>query len=295
MNDSGVARVLDAGAFQLTLDHPLVMGIVNVTPDSFSDGGRFSGADAAYAHATQLLAEGADIIDIGGESTRPGATAVTEREELARVMPLLERLAQCGKPVSVDTRKPAVMRAAIAAGAAMINDVDALRAPGALEALAATNAAVCLMHMQGEPATMQSAPQYADVVGEVVAYLRARIAACRAAGIARTRLVADPGFGFGKTLGHNLALLRGLDRFSELGVPVLAGLSRKGTLGALTGRPVDQRLPASIAAALAAVMRGAAIVRVHDVAATVDALKIWQAAGLLPASGGAGHSGQQCT
>lgn len=256
------------------------MGIVNVTPDSFADGDRYASQEAAHAHARQLLAEGADILDIGGESTRPGAAPVSEEEEMGRVLPLLERLADCGKPVSIDTRKPRVMRAAIAAGAAMINDVDALRAPGALEALAASDAAVCLMHMQGQPGTMQQAPQYGDVTAEVFAYLRDRVAACRAAGIGEGRLVIDPGFGFGKNLEHNLTLLRGLDRFNQLGVPVLAGLSRKTMLGTLTGRPVDQRVHASVAAALAAASRGAAILRVHDVAATVDALKVWQAIGI---------------
>jgi len=275
-------RWLKAGAFRLPLARPLVMGIVNVTPDSFSDLGRHRSTDAAEDHARQLLAEGADLLDIGGESTRPGAQAVGETDELDRVLPLLERLADCGVPVSVDTRKPGVMRAALAAGAAMINDVEALRAPGALEVLAASDAAVCLMHMQGEPATMQQSPHYEDVVAEVLAWLGSRVAACRAAGIGGDRLVVDPGFGFGKTIAHNLALLRNLERFGELGLPVLAGLSRKGMLGALTGRPVGQRAHASVAAALAAASRGAAILRVHDVAATVDALKVWVAAGMLP-------------
>ena len=239
-----------------------------------------SALEAAHARATQLLEEGADILDIGGESTRPGAASVDEEQEMARVLPLLERLADCGTPVSIDTRKPRVMRAALAAGAAMINDVDAMRAPGALEALAGSNAAVCLMHMQGRPGTMQLAPQYADVIAEVFAYLSDRVAACRAAGVAVGRLVIDPGFGFGKNLEHNLTLLRGLGRFKELGVPILVGLSRKSMLGTLTGRPVDQRAHASVAAALAAAARGAAIVRVHDVAATVDALKVWRAIGI---------------
>jgi dihydropteroate synthase len=284
-------RHLDAGPFSLTLDRPLVMGIVNVTPDSFADGGRYASRDAAHARASQLLAEGADILDIGGESTRPGAPPVGEDEEMGRILPLLERLADCGKPVSVDTRKPRVMRAAIAGGAAMINDIDALRAPGALEALAASDAAVCLMHMQGEPGTMQQAPHYGDVIVEVYAYLRERIAACRTAGIGEGRLVIDPGFGFGKTLEHNLSLLRGLDRFNQLGVPVLAGLSRKGMLGTLTGRPVEQRVHASVAAALAAAARGAAILRVHDVAATVDALRVWQAVGVDPVRDRSGPDG----
>lgn len=279
-SDKNAVRYLDAGPYRLTLDRPLVMAIVNVTPDSFADGGIYASHEAAHAHAKELLAEGADILDIGGESTRPGAAPVGEEEEMGRILPLLERLADCGKPVSIDTRKPRVMRAAIAAGAAMINDVDALRAPGALEVLAASNAAVCLMHMQGQPGTMQQAPEYGDVLAEVYAYLRDRVATCRAGGIAEARLVIDPGFGFGKSFEHNLALLRGLDRFNALGVPILAGLSRKGMLGTLTGRPVDQRVHASVAAALAAVARGATIVRVHDVAATVDALKVWQAVGI---------------
>lgn len=273
-------RYLQAGPYRLPVDRPLVMGIVNVTPDSFADDGRFRRQQEAETHARHLLDEGADILDIGGESTRPGAAQVSDDEELQRVMPLLERLADCGKPVSIDTRKARVMQAAIASGAAMINDIDALRAPDALQTLAASDAAVCLMHMQGRPETMQQAPQYADVVGEVLAYLAERIAACRAAGIAAERLVIDPGFGFGKSIDHNLTLLRQLHCFATLGVPLLAGLSRKGMLGTLTGRPVDQRVHASVAAALAAASRGAAILRVHDVAATVDALKIWHAAAL---------------
>ena len=256
------------------------MGIVNVTPDSFS--GDIHDIDAAHAHALRLIDEGADIIDIGGESTRPGALRVDENEELGRVLPLLQRLVLCGKPLSVDTRKPAVMRRAIDAGASMINDVNALRADGALAVVAASSAAVCLMHMQGQPQTMQLAPHYDDVVGEVVAYLRERVDACSDAGIAADRIVVDPGFGFGKTAEHNLTLLAALDKVAALGVPVLAGLSRKGMLGKLTGRGVGERLHGSVAAALAAVTRGAAIVRVHDVAATIDALNVWQAAGLVP-------------
>ena len=270
-------RHLTAGAHRLALDRTLVMGIVNVTPDSFSDHGRHAASAAAIAHARRLIGEGADIIDIGGESTRPGARDVDEAEELRRVIPVLEQLAGSGTPVSVDTRKPAVMRAAIAAGASMINDVSALRAPGAIDALAQSNAAVCLMHMQGEPATMQQNPVYRDVISEVRAFLADRVAACRAAGIGDERIVIDPGVGFGKTLEHNLALVSGLREFERLGLPILVGISRKGTLGTLTGRPVGERMPASIAAALAAVARGAAIVRVHDVAATVDALAVWRA------------------
>lgn len=269
---------LHCGPFRLELTRPLVMGIVNVTPDSFSDGGRHLRADAALAHARQLLDEGADLLDIGGESTRPGAAEVSVQQELDRVLPVLEGLRGAPVPLSIDTRKPEVMRAALAAGASMVNDVHALQAPGALEALAASDAAVCLMHMQGEPGTMQQQPDYADVVGEVKDFLRARIAAAEAAGIARSRIVADPGFGFGKTLAHNLALLRELPLLDDLGVPLLAGLSRKSMLGAITGQDVGERLPASIAAMLIAVQRGAAIVRVHDVRASVDALKVWQAA-----------------
>jgi len=251
------------------------MGIVNVTPDSFSDGGRFYSSDQALDHARRLIDAGADALDIGGESTRPGAQGVSEQEELERILPVLEGLRDCGVTLSVDTMKPAVMRAALAAGATMINDVRALQAPGALEAVRDSDCAVCLMHMQGEPRSMQDAPQYGDVLQEVYGFLAARIAACGAAGVARDRLYIDPGFGFGKTLEHNLALLRGLPRLAEL-APVLVGVSRKRMLGEITGRPVDERLAGSIAAALRAVEKGAAIVRVHDVAATVDALKIWE-------------------
>jgi len=254
------------------------MGIVNVTPDSFSDGGRFDSAAAAIDFAQALRAQGADILDVGGESTRPGAAPVPEDVELARVLPVVTALARDGALVSIDTMKPGVMRVALDAGAAMVNDVRALRAPGAMEAVAGSAAAVCLMHMQGEPRSMQVAPHYDDVVGEVTAFLAARAAACEAAGIARERIAVDPGFGFGKSVAHNLALLRGLEAIAALGYPVVAGLSRKRTLGALTGRPSGDRLAASVAAALAAVARGAAIVRVHDVEATVDALRIWFAA-----------------
>jgi dihydropteroate synthase len=271
------ARYLTAGPYRLPLARTLVMGIVNVTPDSFSDQGRHASTEVAIDHAKRLIDEGADIIDVGGESTRPGGIDVTDEDEMRRVLPVLEALAGTNVPVSADTRKPAVMRKAIAAGVAMINDVNALRADGALEAVAESNAAVCLMHMQGTPATMQQNPQYCDVVAEVTAFLRERVEACRSAGIGDTRIVIDPGFGFGKTLEHNLLLLASLQKFGELGVAVLAGLSRKGSLGALTGRPVNERVAASIAAALAAVARGASIVRVHDVAATVDALKVWHA------------------
>jgi dihydropteroate synthase len=266
------------GHFQFDLSHPLVMGIVNVTPDSFSDGGLHLQRDAALAHAQQLIAEGADILDIGGESTRPGARPVNVQEELDRVLPIIEGLRGVPVPISIDTCKPEVMQAAIAAGAQMVNDINGLQDAAAMNAVASSNVAVCLMHKQGNPQTMQEQPHYQNVVAEVSAFLRERIAAAEAAGIQRNRIVIDPGFGFGKTLAHNLTLLRELKKLTELGVPVLAGLSRKSMLGALTGQDVGQRLPASVVAALIAVQRGAAIVRVHDVRATVDALKVWQAA-----------------
>jgi dihydropteroate synthase len=253
------------------------MGIVNVTPDSFSDGGRLDDAQAAVAHALKLLEEGADILDVGGESTRPGAAAVPADAEIRRVLPVIEALARRGCVVSVDTMKPEVMRAALAAGAAMVNDVMALRAPGAMDAVAGSDAAVCLMHMQGAPQTMQQTPCYADVVDEVRQFLQDRVAACETAGIDRARMVVDPGFGFGKTLAHNLALLRHLDRLAEPGLPVLAGLSRKSMLGTLTGRNVEEREFAGVAAHLMAVARGSKILRVHNVAAMRDALAIWNA------------------
>jgi len=250
------------------------MGVLNVTPDSFSDGGRYLDLNAALARANVLIEEGADMLDIGAESSRPGARPVSAEEELSRLMPLLEGLRGCAVPVSVDTVKPEVMRSAIEAGAAMINDISALRSPGALETVAGSDVAVCLMHMQGEPRTMQREPHYGDVVAEVGAFLAERAAAAEAAGIARERIVIDPGFGFGKSVEHNFELLRNLDRFTELGFPVLAGWSRKSTLGAITGRGADDRLAASLAAALLAAQRGARIVRVHDVAATRDALEV---------------------
>ena len=274
--------VLRCGRFQFDLSGPLnkgplVMGIVNVTPDSFSDGGKHLQRDAALAHAQQLIAEGADILDIGGESTRPGARPVSIQEEMDRVLPIIEELRDAAVPISIDTFKPEVMLAAIAAGAQMVNDINALQDAAAMNAVAASHAAVCLMHKQGNPQTMQEQPVYQNVVAEVGAFLSERIAAAEAAGIQRDRIVIDPGFGFGKTLAHNLALLQGLNELTTLGVPVLAGLSRKSMLGALTGQDVTQRLPASVAAALIAVQRGANIVRVHDVRATVDALKILRA------------------
>ena len=253
------------------------MGILNVTPDSFSDGGRFVDRERALAHARQMVADGADVIDIGGESTRPGAAPVPVDAELERVVPLVEAMAHEGILVSVDTRKPAVMRAVLAAGAGMINDVRALQAPGAIEAAATGHAAVCLMHMQGDPRTMQAEPRYDDVVTEVRDFLVQRARCCEAAGIARDRIVIDPGFGFGKSVVHNLALLRSLGVFRDTGYAVLAGISRKSTLGGIAGRNIDDRAAASVAAALALVARGAAIVRVHDVRETVDALNVWQA------------------
>jgi dihydropteroate synthase len=265
---------LRAGRFSLSLHRPLIMGVVNVTPDSFSDGGRFFDPASATEHARRLVAEGADILDIGGESTRPGAAPVSEAEEAARVLPVLDALAGVAVPISVDTRHPPLMRLALERGASMINDVQALSAPGALHAVGESDCAVCLTHMHGEPGTMQAAPAYADVVAEVRAFLGGRLAACEAAGMARERLVIDPGFGFGKTYRHNLQLLRALPELAGLGVPVLAGLSRKAMLGRITGRSVDERLAGSVAAAMLAVERGAAIVRVHDVAATRDALSV---------------------
>ena len=274
---TGPPRALVCGRYTLPLKRPLIMGIVNVTPDSFSDGGQFFDSARAIEHASRLVEEGADILDIGGESTRPGAQPVPAAEELARVLPVLKATRDLPVPVSVDTLKPEVMRAALAEGASMINDVNALRAPGALDAVRASGCGLCLMHMQGEPRTMQTAPHYDDVVAEVKAFLARRIGACEAAGIGRERLVIDPGFGFGKSGQHNLALLRGLGALRELGVAVLAGLSRKSTLGTITGRGSEDRLAASLAAALLAVERGAAIVRVHDVAATRDALLVLRA------------------
>lgn len=268
---------LQCGKFKLSLARPLLMGVINVTPDSFSDGGLYLSAAAAVAHARQLIAEGADLLDVGGESTRPGAAPVTLDEERRRVLPVLEALADAGVPLSVDTQKPELMREAVAAGAAMVNDVNGFEAPGALQAVAESACAICIMHKQGSPQTMQQAPQYADVVIEVRDYLQQRIAAAEQAGISRERMVIDPGFGFGKTLDHNLALLRRLDELAALRLPVLAGLSRKSMIGKLTGRDAGDRVAGSVAAALLAVQHGAAIVRVHDVAATRDALAVWNA------------------
>ena len=248
------------------------MGVVNITPDSFSDGGRFFDSAAAVAHARRLADEGAELIDIGGESTRPGAAPVSEQQELDRVMPVLEKISDLC--VSVDTRRPGVMKAALAAGASMINDVEALAAPGALETVAKSACAVCLMHKKGEPATMQRDPHYDDVVREVKAFLKERVNAAKAAGIDATRIVVDPGFGFGKTAAHNLELLRRLSELSDF--PILAGLSRKSTLAKITGRPVDERLAGSLAMALLALQGGATILRVHDVKETRDVIAVWE-------------------
>jgi dihydropteroate synthase len=266
-----LARKLIAGRFELALGRPLVMGVVNITPDSFSDGGRFFGVAEAITHARRLADEGADIVDIGGESTRPGAAPVSEDEELRRVLPVLEKIADLC--VSVDTRRPRVMREALKAGASMINDVDALTAPGALETVAAGDCAVCLMHKKGEPATMQRDPHYDDVVREVKAFLKERVNAAMAAGLAAERIVVDPGFGFGKTAQHNLTLLKRIGELSA--APILVGLSRKSTLGKITGRPVDERLAGSLAMALLALQAGATILRVHDVKETKDVIAVW--------------------
>jgi dihydropteroate synthase len=267
--------------YALDLSQPRVMGIVNVTPDSFSDGGQHADTRTALAHCEQLLAEGADILDIGGESTRPGAEPVSLADELARVLPVLEGALKLGCPVSVDTLKPEVMKQALALGVDIVNDINALRSPGAAEAVAAhASCGVCLMHMRGAPKTMQQQTAYDDVVSEVSDFLRERCNALQAMGIAAERIVLDPGIGFGKSVEHNIELLRRQRELLALGRPLLLGWSRKSTLGAITGRPAAERLPASVAAALAAVQGGAAIVRVHDVAATVDALKVWRAAGL---------------
>jgi dihydropteroate synthase len=253
------------------------MGVVNVTPDSFSDGGRFFDTKSAVSHALSLVEDGADIVDIGGESSRPGALPVSAQQEMDRVLPVLQGLRDLQKPISVDTRRPEVMQEALKAGASMINDIEALVAPGALEIVSASQCAVCLMHMKGAPATMQQAPHYDDVVAEVAGFLKNRIEAAQAAGIARERIVVDPGFGFGKTLEHNLTLLRHLSAFVSMKVPVLAGWSRKSSLGKMTGRPAGDRLPASLAMALLSLQAGATILRVHDVKETRDIVGIWQA------------------
>lgn len=260
---------------QLDLSEPLIMGIVNVTPDSFSDGGRYAGTPEAIAHGLELLEEGADILDIGGESTRPGAAEVTEQEELERVVPVVEALAKTGAVISVDTSKAGVIREAVKAGAHIINDVRALQEPGALEAAAQTNAGICLMHMQGTPATMQKNIAYGNLLQEVERFLLDRAQCAQSAGIAQERICLDYGFGFGKTVDQNFELLANTDYFARLPYPILVGLSRKSSLGAVVGRDVSDRLIASVTGALIAAQRGAGIVRVHDVAATRDAFKIW--------------------
>jgi len=267
------------GRFEFDLERPLVMGIVNVTPDSFSDGGQHDDTDSAVAHARQLIEEGAQILDLGGESTRPGADPVSVADELDRLLPVIEALRDCGVPLSIDTFKPEVMRATLDAGADMINDIYGFRQPGAIEAVAQSRCGLCVMHMKGEPRTMQAAPpEYTDLLGEIGLFLGSRAQKLRAAWIDPRRIVLDPGFGFGKTADQNFQLLRRLSSLRSTGYPLLIGLSRKNMIGQATGRPVGDRLPGSIAAALACVSRGASIVRVHDVAATVDALKVWHAA-----------------
>ena len=275
---------LDCAGRVLRLDRPRVMGIVNVTPDSFSDGGAHDSAEAAVAHGLQLVAEGADLLDIGGESTRPGSAPVPLDEELRRVIPVIEQLArQTPVPISIDTFKPEVMRAAVAAGAGLINDIHALRQPGALAAAAELRVPVVLMHMQGEPGSMQDTPHYDDVVADVHRFLAERIFSAEMAGIAKSNLIIDLGFGFGKTTDHNMVLLARSARFLDLGVPMLAGLSRKRSIGELTGREVPrERVAGSVAAHLIAAQRGAKILRVHDVAATVDALSVWAAVDAVP-------------
>jgi dihydropteroate synthase len=273
--------IFDCGKFQLDLTMPRVMGIVNVTPDSFSDGGKYAATNLAVEHALKLVEEGASILDIGGESTRPNATPVSLQEELDRVIPVIEALIkqfkqdkQINIPVSIDTYKPAVMQVAIAAGASMVNDVRALQEDGALEIVANSNVGVCLMHMQGTPQTMQQNPQYNNVVKDVKAFLEARLQASINAGCRASQIVLDPGFGFGKTREHNITLIRELNSFAELGQPLLVGLSRKSVLGQVTGNDVDARLYASVAASVIAAQKGAKILRVHDVKATVEALKV---------------------
>lgn len=269
--------MLRCGPYSFSLDHPLLMGIVNLTPDSFSGDGLMGGVDRAIEHARRQLEAGADILDIGAESSRPGAIPTPEDEELRRLLPVLHEVSAWGVPVSVDTYKPAVMRAALDAGAAMINDISGLAHPEAVGVVAGSDCAVCLMHMQGTPGTMQRMPSYTDVVSDVRTFLAAAVGRCRAAGIADERIVVDPGFGFGKALNHNLALFRALTAASVDGLPILVGLSRKSMLGSITGRTVDQREAASVAAALIAAQKGAKILRVHDVAATRDALAVWSA------------------
>lgn len=268
---------LYCGDFSLPLDRPLLMGIVNLTPDSFSGDGLVGNVEQAIRHARQQFEAGSDILDIGAESSRPGATPTSEADELCRLLPVLKEIVGWGVPISVDTYKPAVMRAALAAGASMINDITGMTHPEALAAVAGSDCAVCVMHMQGEPGTMQATPHYGDVVAEVRSFLADAVMRCRQAGVADQRLVLDPGFGFGKTLDHNLALFRSIKGAGVDGLPMLVGVSRKSMLGAITGRPVGERLAASVAAALMAAQKGAKILRVHDVAATRDALAVWSA------------------
>lgn len=274
---------LQCGRYRLTVAgddfRPLVMGILNVTPDSFSDGGQFNALELAVSHAEQMIADGVDIIDIGGESTRPGAPPVSPEEELQRVMPVIYALRDMGKPLSVDTRRAVVMREALAAGADMINDIEGFRDPASLAAVSESDCAICIMHMKGQPQSMQQSPHYDDVLAEVSDFLGTRVAEAVSAGVKRERICIDPGYGFGKTAQHNLTLLaRQNELQAALGLPVLAGLSRKSTIGHITGKPVEQRMAGSIGAALVAAERGARIIRVHDVAETVDALKVWDAA-----------------
>jgi dihydropteroate synthase len=268
-------QMIRCGRYTLALDKPLVMGIVNITPDSFSGDGR--DARAGIEHARRQLEAGADILDLGAESSRPGSAPVTLGDEIARLRPVLEEVSTWGVPISVDTYKPEVMRLAIETGAAIINDIAALRQPGALQVVSDSDCAVCLMHMQGEPRNMQANPQYNDVISEVAAFLAERVAACEMAGVARERLMLDPGFGFGKTLEHNVRLFQSLAQFTQSDLPYLVGVSRKRMLGEITGREVADRQTASVAGALLAAQQGAKILRVHDVAATRDALLVWQA------------------
>ncbi|HML81478.1 MAG TPA: dihydropteroate synthase [Thiomonas arsenitoxydans] len=272
-----MANHWQAGRFTLQLHRPLVMGIVNVTPDSFSDGGQHADAVLALRHAQTLVEQGADILDIGGESSRPGSPRLSHAQEWARIAPVLQETVRWNVPVSVDTYQPETMRRALDLGADIINDIHALQRPGALEVVAASKAGVCLMHMQGDPASMQQAPHYADVLGEVREFLWSRVAAAESMGIDRSRIALDPGFGFGKTLEHNLTLAKGLPALAQSGYPLLVGLSRKSMIGALTGRDVGERLPGSLGAVLACVAAGAQIVRVHDVGPTCDAIKVWNA------------------
>lgn len=269
--------LLRCGRYELPLNRPLLMGIVNLTPDSFSGDGLVGDVKRAILHARQQFEAGSDLLDIGAESSRPGAIPTSEAEELRRLLPVLEEITTWGVPISVDTYKPAVMRAALAGGASMINDITGMGSPEAVAAVAGSDCAVCVMHMQGEPGTMQQAPGYQDVVGEVRSFLQAAVERCMQAGISDERLVLDPGFGFGKTLEHNLQLFRALPTTDWGGLPLLVGVSRKSMLGAITGRPVEQRAAASIAAALLAAQKGAKILRIHDVAATRDALAVWAA------------------